>query len=325
MANLDMPLAELRTYRPDIFEPSDFDEFWDRTLAEARQAPGAPTMARWSGPVTELDVFDVRFPGFGGEPIAAWLTMPRGLSTPSPCVVEYNGYGGGRGFPTERMGWASAGFVHLFMDSRGQASAWGSGGDTEDPHGTGPSSPGFMTRGIQSPDTYYYRRFFTDAVRAVDFVKTLDVVDPDRIAVAGGSQGGGTALAAGALADGVAAVMADVPFLCHFRRALEMTEEFPYGEIIQYFSVHRLDVEKVFSTLSYFDGVNMARRVTAPTLMSVGLRDLVCPPSTVFAAANHLPQAPELVVYPFNGHEGGGHFQWLRQLEWLSHLFGVSR
>lgn len=325
MANVDMPLSELRTYRPDVFEPADFDAFWNRTLEEARQVAAQPTISRWEGPVSELDVFDVRFPGFGGEPIAGWLTMPRGLDAPTPCVVEYNGYGGGRGFPTERMGWATAGFVHFFMDSRGQASAWGSGGDTEDPHGTGPSSPGFMTRGIQSPDTYYYRRFFTDAARAVDFVKTLECVDTKRIAVAGGSQGGGTALAAGALADGVAAVMADVPFLCHFRRAVEMTEEFPYGEIIKYLSVHRHDVDDVFTTLGYFDGVNMARRITAPTLMSVGLRDLVCPPSTIFAAANHLPHEPELVVYPFNGHEGGGHFQWLRQLDWLSNLFGVSR
>ncbi|MFF4837720.1 acetylxylan esterase [Streptomyces sp. NPDC001315] len=52
-----------------------------------------------------------------------------------------------------------------------------------------------MTRGISSPRTYYYRRLLTEAVRAVDAVRRLDRVDPDRVAVIGQSQGGGTALA----------------------------------------------------------------------------------------------------------------------------------
>jgi cephalosporin-C deacetylase len=39
-----------------------------------------------------------------------------------------------------------------------------------------------MTRGIETPQTYYYRRVFTDAVRLVDAVRTLPFVDPDRIA-----------------------------------------------------------------------------------------------------------------------------------------------
>jgi hypothetical protein len=36
-----------------------------------------------------------------------------------------------------------------------------------------------MTRGIESPGTYYYRRLFTDAVRLVDAARTLDFVDSD--------------------------------------------------------------------------------------------------------------------------------------------------
>ncbi|MFN8375480.1 MAG: acetylxylan esterase [Anaerolineae bacterium] len=35
-----------------------------------------------------------------------------------------------------------------------------------------------MTRGVLSPYSYYYRRVFTDAVRAIDAALTLEMVDP---------------------------------------------------------------------------------------------------------------------------------------------------
>lgn len=56
------------------------------------------------------------------------------------------------------------------MDNRGQ----GTGnrvGDTGDAFSTGASAPGFLTSGIDSPETYYYRRLFTDAVRAVQVAR----------------------------------------------------------------------------------------------------------------------------------------------------------
>ena len=37
-----------------------------------------------------------------------------------------------------------------------------------------------MTRGIDDPANYYYRRVFTDAVRAVDAVRTLDAASTPR-------------------------------------------------------------------------------------------------------------------------------------------------
>ena len=35
MAQLDMPLAEMRSYRPELAVPADLDQFWSATLEEA--------------------------------------------------------------------------------------------------------------------------------------------------------------------------------------------------------------------------------------------------------------------------------------------------
>ncbi|MDL9978892.1 acetylxylan esterase [Microbacterium sp. ASV49] len=310
---LDLTLPELESYRPDVREPADFDAFWETTIAAARAIDGDVVVERTSSPLSAFDVFDVTFPGFAGDPIKAWFLAPAGATEPLPTVVEFNGYGGGRGLPSERLQWPAAGYAYLFMDTRGQGSGWGMGGHTPDPHGTGPSTPGFMTRGIESPDDYYYRRVFTDAVRAVDAVRTLPQVDPARVAVTGGSQGGGITLAAGALCDGLVAVMPDVPFLCHFERAVGLTDRYPYEEIVRYLAVHRGAEERVFDTLSYFDGANFARRASVPALFSVALMDETCPPSTVYAAFNRYAGPREMSVYRYNNHEGGQAYQWVGQ------------
>jgi cephalosporin-C deacetylase len=315
----DLSPAELEAYAPDVREPADFDDFWATTLTEARRWDAAPEVVPADTPFTALEVFDVTFPGFGGDPVKGWLTLPAGAAEPLPAVVEFQGYGGGRGLPGERLGWAAAGYAHLLMDTRGQGSMWGSGGDTPDPHGTGPSSSGFMTRGIEDPADYYYRRVFTDAVRAVDAVRTLPHVDAGRVAVCGGSQGGGIAIAAAGLSDGLVAVMPDVPFLCHFERAVGFTDADPYQEVVRYLSVHRGMDDRVFETLSYFDGANMAKRADAAALYSVALMDTICPPSTVYAAYNrHAGPKKQIEVYTHNGHEGGQAFQFLAQARFLA-------
>ncbi len=314
----DLTLDDLVDYRPTVAEPRDFDGFWARTLDESRHASAAPALTPAQTPITELIVEDLRFSGFGGERIAGWVTRPRAEGR-HPVIVEYIGYNGGRGLPGERVLWALAGYVHVVMDTRGQGSGWGTGGDTPDPHGSGPAAAGFMTRGITDPDEYYYRRVFADAALLVEAVATLDFVDADRIAVTGGSQGGGIAIAAAALAPAVKAVMPDVPFLAAFRRGAEVATSDPFGEIARYLAVHRADVDLVFETLSYFDGVNFARRITIPAFFSVALMDDIVPPSTTFAAYNHLASTDSTIaVYEFNGHEGGMTLQWERQAAWLA-------
>ncbi|GHD41428.1 acetylesterase [Mycetocola manganoxydans] len=302
---VDMPAAQLPDYRSSQVEPDDFDSFWDETIAAARAAASAVVLEPVDSPLATIDVFDVTFSGFDGQPVKAWLRVPKGVTGPLSAVVHYVGYGGGRGHHLENLLWASAGFAHFQMDTRGQGSGW-SMGATPDPVGTGPQYPGVMTRGIDSRESYYYRRLFTDAVRAIDTVRELAFIDPARVSVFGQSQGGGIALAVAGLVPDLAAIAPCVPFLCDFPRATVITDAYPYKEIRDFLAVHRDKTEAVAAVLPYFDGVNFARRAQAPALFSASQMDATCPPSTIYGAYNLYAGEKSMSLWQYNGHEGGG-------------------
>jgi cephalosporin-C deacetylase len=313
----DFPLDTLRVYRPALAVPADLETFWTDTLAEARRHTLAASFTPIDTGLAVVETFDVSYGGFDGTRIRAWLHLPAARTGPLPAVVEYLGYGGGRGLPHERFLWAAAGYAHFVMDTRGQGSSW-SVGDTADLGSTGaPFHPGFMTQGILDPAAYYYRRVFTDAVRAVDAARAHPAIDATRIAVTGGSQGGGISLAVAGLVPDIAAAMPDVPFLSDFPRAITFADTDPYGEIVRYLKAHRDHVEAALATLSYFDVAVLGQRAVAPALFSIGLMDLICPPSTVYAAYNHYAGPKEIREYPFNDHEGGQGFHDVAKMRWL--------
>ena len=306
MAQFDKSLEELRAYRPERREPADFDAFWSSTLDEARSHPLDATFVPVDVGLPLVEVADATFRGYGGQPIRGWMLLPRHVARPLPLMVRFVGYGGGRGLPFGHLLWPSAGYATFVMDTRGQGSAW-SPGDTPDieADGAGPQYPGFLTRGIARPETYYYRRLFTDVVRAVEAARSHPDVDPGRTIVAGGSQGGAMAQAAAALVPDIRAALIDVAFLCDIARAIEITDEAPYVELARYLAVHRDKVDAALRTIEYIDGMQFAARARVPALFSVGLMDLITPPSTVFAAYNHYAGPKEIRVWPYSGHDAG--------------------
>ncbi len=142
MAQFDLPLDQLRAYRPPRDEPADFDAFWSTTLAESRASVRAPVVA--VDVDSDLETIarpTSRSPAYDGQPIKAWLLWPAGHTRPLPTIVEYIGYGGGRGRPIDWLLWASAGYAHLVMDTRGQGGTWLSG-DTSDVEASGTGAAG---------------------------------------------------------------------------------------------------------------------------------------------------------------------------------------
>jgi len=333
MAQFDMDLDQLQAYRPTVAEPDDFDSFWTSTLSQARQHDLDPTFVKIDTGTPVFDTYDLTFSGFGGTRVKGWLITPAGAESALPTVVEYLGYSGGRGLPFSRQTFAAAGWAYVIMDTRGQG--WSSGGYEATPDLASEAglhhTPGFMTAGLTDPQAYYYRRVYTDTIRCLEAVRSNPLVDQSKIVVTGGSQGGGLSIAAAGLAPYVGIELVgcapNVPFLCHFARALKITDRDPYAEITRYLSGWRDLVPAAYRTLSYFDGVNLGKRATAPALFSVGLMDQTCPPSTVYAAYNLYGERTSvrpdksIDVYSHNDHEGGGDYNTQRRLDWFANLF----
>jgi cephalosporin-C deacetylase len=318
MPLFDWPQERLEAYRPALPEPADLADFWAGTLSAVRSHPLDVRLAPHPVHLPMVETLDLTFAGFGGQRVHGWYLRPRHTGGPVPLVVQFLGYCDGRGTPLEWLSWPAAGYATLVMDTRGQGARARRAGSTGDTGGSSsPHVEGFLTQGVLDPADYYYRRVFTDAVRAVEVGRELDGVDDGRVAVQGTSQGGGIALAASALADGVDAALVNVPFLCHFRRAVEITDTAPYAELVAFLGTQREHADRALHTLSYFDGAVLARLATAPALFSVALMDQVCPPSTVYAAYHRYGGPKELVVYPYNRHEGGGVHHDQAQIRWL--------
>lgn len=300
MPLVDLPLEELKTYKPSLTRREDFLKFWDENKKQAEGQPLNYNEKRIKYFSNKLEVFKVVYDGFlDKSPIVGYFVKRAEIRDKNPTIVFFHGYGGNKGTISDYLGWVMLGFSVFAIDVRGQS------GDSPDyaRYSSG-SIIGNMTKGILSKETYYYRYVYMDSYRAINYVLTRDDVDESRIGVAGVSQGGGLSIAVAALHKKVSLSLPSVPYLCNFERAINVASAGPYLEILNYMKAHPNLEETVMGTLSYFDAMNLAPEVKVPILISVGLVDTVCPPSTIFATYQHISSKEKrLEVYPGMGHE----------------------
>lgn len=65
---------------------------------------------------------------------------------------------------------------------------------------------------------------------------------------------------------------------------------------------------RVEETLAYFDGINLAHRITCPIIVSVGLQDSTCPPETGYAMFDAIGSADKrMYAYDGHGHDANNH------------------
>lgn len=270
--------------------PDDYRAFWSAALDEARRHPLATRLQPVDTGLATVDVFDIAFRGAGGRTVTGWLRLPRHRTEPLPAVVHFNGYGAGRLSPIDDLTWSAAGYAHLVMNT----------------HAQGGGSTGHLLDGIDHAERSYYRGAFVDAARAVEALRALDETDASRVAALGNSQGGGIALGVGALVPGLAAVLAQAPFLTAAPVALQRAANGPWTELRAYLEEHPDRAHAVARTLAYVDGVTSARHATAPGWLSDGLADDICPPETAQAAAAAYAAPVTFREWPGAGHEAGG-------------------
>ena len=304
MPIVDMPLAKLKTYKGSSPCPKDIDRYWDKAIAEMKAVDARVELVPAEFTTPFADCFDLWFTGVGGARVYAKYLRPKKTTGKHPAVVEFHGYSGSSGDWIGKLPYVALGYTIASLDCRGQ------GGKSEDVGGTkGNTLNGHIVRGLEdSPEKLLYRSIFLDTAQLAGIVMAMDEVDPARVGVTGGSQGGGLTLACAALEPRVKRAAPVFPFLCDYKRVWDMDlAKGAYDELAQWF--RRFDPrhereDEVFTRLGYIDVQNIAKRIKAEVHMFVGLMDTVCPPSTQFAAYNKITSKKGLTIYPDFGHEG---------------------
>ena len=277
--------------------PADFDTFWAATLAKLSEVPLQPELK----PVPEYsnDVrscYEVSYPSFGGAVSGGILSVPVAPGK-YPAIISYMGYGAE---PFYFDPSSNPERIEYLVSVRDQG-IFKAGQDR------------WIDRGLASKEEFYYRGAFADAVRAIDFVASLEQADTSRIVAFGESQGGALTFAAAALDKRLKAVAPSVPFLGDYQDYARIVW-WPVHEVFQAADAEGISREDLFEMLKYFDIKNFAPSVTCPVYMSFGLQDPTCPPHTNFAIYNNLGTADKrYLCVPTCGHEMWQQPQWSKE------------
>jgi len=306
MPLIDMPMAQLKTYKGRNPRPADFDAYWARALKEMHDTRPEVELKKSEFQTPFAECFDLYFTGVRGARVHAKYLRPKTAraAQPHPAVIQFHGYAGHCGDWYDKLGYVAMGFSVAALDCRGQ------GGQSEDVGGIkGNTLRGHIIRGLSdAPDQLLFRHIYLDTAQLAGIVMDMPEVDPKRVGVWGGSQGGGLTLACAALEPRIKRAAPLYPFLCDYRRIWEMDQaKDAYEELKNYFRLfdprHERE-EEIFTQLGYIDVQHLAPRIRARTLLGVGLMDTICPPSTQFAAFNKIKAPKQTVIYPDFGHEG---------------------
>jgi cephalosporin-C deacetylase len=285
-------------YGTTTTRPNDFDRFWTDIVEQAAATPlDARVEAIPLRSTPDVEVFEVRYQSLDGVWIACWYCLPRDRPAKLPALIHVPGYVSEPMLPkaTARQGYAA-----ISVAPRGKLRS---------NRQFNPGYPGLLTHNITDRNTYSYRGFYVDALRAVDFLLSRSEVDGTRIGITGGSQGGALTIVTAALRREITCAAAGAPYLCGFMDAARLTHSYPYEEISDYLRLHPEREEQVRATLNYFDGINFAPSIACPIIVSLGLQDDVCPPETGFALFRDIGSAnKKLYTYDNCMHDAGSYW-----------------
>lgn len=297
MNAIETRIHSLKQYVPELTAPTDLEDFWDRVSQEEAESVRY-SIEPVASPFLQAEVYKVVLEGAANTLVHAWYMLPSvQLRHPLPCIVSFHGYSDSKGQPENHAAWLLMGYAVLAIDIRGQGGETGNGL----PQAYG-MTKGWVTQGILDPESSYYRAVAIDGLRAVRCAMAMPEIDSESVFVFGGSQGGGLALLVSTLEPKLRAVIAHVPNMCHMDLGIlqsvsSLTEA---AEFVTRFP-DRLD--EVLRTLSYFDIMNLAHRITLPVHVTVGLKDTTCLPEAIFAAYNRIASVNKTIeVHPFMGH-----------------------
>jgi len=275
--------------------PADFDEFWTKTLADARAAaPLEATRVLLPDRCTEkVNVYQVSFQNMRwGSRTYGILCVPK---APGKYPAMYKVPGAGIRPYYGDVWEAAKGIIVLEIGIHGIPVT-----NTQEYYDllANGALNCYWTFNNNDRDRFYYKRVVVGAVRGIDYIASLPEWDGKNIGVLGSSQGGFLTMAVTALDSRVSCYAPVHAALSDLTASLQrQAEGWP-----QYLYYEKAHDAKVLATLPYYDGVNFAKRIRVPGWFSFGYNDEVVPPTAAWATYNSVSAPKEISPYPQTGH-----------------------
>ena len=260
---------------PSVPAPADFDSFWKLQLARLHRVRVNPVLTPMPTSQPGVRLFRVRLDSVDSH-VQGYLAIPaRRGKFPALIIYQWAGvYALDTAWATDR---AAEGWLTLDVDSH----------DLPPDQGTGVTRE-YQSIGDRSRDTSYFLDMYLRDSRALEFIRSSPRWDGKTVVLTGTSMGGQQSLVTAGLNPGkVSAVLVNEPSGADSNGDL-------HGRRTGYPAWDSADPQ-VLSTALYFDTVNFAPHITAPTLIAMGFIDTTAPPAGIWTELDEIPAPKEAV------------------------------
>lgn len=305
--------------KPYTQEPQDFRSFWQKNVEELKQVPMSYTKELYKDYCTDkIDCYLVKLQiDKMGHSMYGFLFYPKNAQPGKHPVVLCPPGAGIKTIkdPMRNKYYAENGFVRFEVEIHGLDPRISSETFGEISRAFNDRNGGYLANGLENKDIYYMKHVYVGLVRCIDFLTSLPEWDGKNVAVQGGSQGGALAIIAAGLDSRVTQCVANHPALSDMAGYAAKGGTGGYPHFCRQPQI--LSNKDCLNTLAYFDVVNFARYVKAPTYLTWGYNDVTCPPTTSYAVWNTLKCTKESLLTPITEHwttteTNRGQMEWIK-------------
>ena len=305
--------------KPYTQEPQDFRSFWQKNVEELKQVPMSYTKELYKDYCTDkIDCYLVKLQiDKMGHSMYGFLFYPKNVQPGKHPVVLCPPGAGIKTIkdPMRNKYYAENGFVRFEVEIHGLNPRISSETFGEISRAFNDRNGGYLANGLENKDINYMKHVYVGLVRCIDFLTSLPEWDGKNVAVQGGSQGGALAIIAAGLDSRVTQCVANHPALSDMAGYAAKGGTGGYPHFCRQPQI--LSNTDCLNTLAYFDVVNFARYVKAPTYLTWGYNDVTCPPTTSYAVWNTLKCTKESLLTPINEHwttteTNRGQMEWIK-------------
>jgi cephalosporin-C deacetylase len=299
--------------RPSLPEPADFERFWQAKLQLLAAVPAQPVLTPMPSGKAGVEYATIVMQTIDGAHIHGQIARPVGAGRhPALLILQYAGgpYPLQRQWVTDR---AAEGWLALNVE----------------PHDVLPDQPQsyydalpaelkkYQTIGREDRNHSYFLRMYLSDYRAVEYLASRPDWDGHTLVVMGTSMGGQQSLCTAALNHRISAVIVNEP------SGADANGE-AHGRLTGYPN-WPADNARALRTAPYFDTVNCAAHIQAPTLVAMGFTDTTAPPAGIWTAFNRIAapkEAVPMVDSPHNNFATAGQQRPYteRSQQWLASL-----